>query len=253
MKADAAVRQIMVKVSAMAEEDRARSAEMMKAPPDAAVRVDAAGIGWDKASVRFLPLPPKATLDWGQSLAGAWAPVRSEGSFSYYYPNSGNLEPHDWGNPPPGGIPIFCGASGSGDDGDPVRLHASFSPISHAETLTAEGLPGPYVPHFLRWPHAPEVQMNQPGVSHYCWKQSQAFLRTPVSPIRRPQGREPLPTVWNRLGWVDREEARVYGGWDDTRARWLGMIPRLEGEVIAETLRLVNTIGCWAAEQFLLY
>ena len=95
--------------------------------------------------------------------------------------------------------------------------------------------------------------MDQPGVSHYCWKQSHAFLRTPVSPIRRPQGREPLPTVWNRTGWTEREEARAHGGWDDTRARWLGKIPRLEGEAIAETLRLINTVGCWAAEQFLFY
>ena len=55
------------------------------------------------------------------------------------------------------------------------------------------------------------------------------------------------------MGWTEKEEARDQGGWDATRMRWLGKIPRLEGELIAETLRLINTVGCWAAEQLLFY
>ena len=74
-----------------------------------------------------------------------------------------------------------------------------------------------------------------------------------MSPIKRPRGRDPLPTVWNRMGWTEKEEARDQGGWVATRMRWLGKIPRLEGERIAETLRLINTVGCWAAEQLLFY
>ena len=83
----AEVRAIMERVVVMAAEEVAPESEVRNQPtplpPGATMRVEAAGLGWDRASERLLPPPPGAALDRGAGLSGAWAPHRNDDSFPF--------------------------------------------------------------------------------------------------------------------------------------------------------------------------
>ena len=55
------------------------------------------------------------------------------------------------------------------------------------------------------------------------------------------------------MGWPAGEEAARFGDLDDSRRRWLGEHPRVQGEIMGDTVRMIKIPGYWAAEQFVAY
>ena len=87
------------------------------------------------------------------------------------------------------------------------------------------------------------------SASREAWADSKEWIKW-FDPVERPtEGTsEPPEVMANRFGYYNWDDAEMHACCDRSRRQWVASVPRLEGEIVAATVRMTRTLGSHAVD-----